>query len=138
MLRNLNGFTLNFCSFEMFHWYLITDFIISKDFCFGSVISASLYSRGSSFFWRTRSKIIKSMKSCMNKELYIRRANTINCGCCDKKQDKSTESIFVTFLSVSQFIFNSRVGKFIFNLKSFKIREIEWFSVRTIGLFRTQ
>ena len=78
------------------------------------------------------------MKPSMYKELYVRRVNTINCGYCDKKSDKSTESIFATFLFVSQFISDSRVDDFFFYLKSFKIREVEWLSVRTIGLFRTQ
>ena len=44
MFRKLNGFLLNssFCSFKIFHWYLITDFFISKDFSFGFLISTSL------------------------------------------------------------------------------------------------
>ena len=33
MFPKFNGFLLNsrFCSFKIFHWYLITDLIISKD-----------------------------------------------------------------------------------------------------------
>ena len=34
MFRKLNGLLLNmrFCSSKIFHWYIITDLIISKDF----------------------------------------------------------------------------------------------------------
>ena len=45
MLRKLNGFLLNsrFCSCKIFHWYLITDLIISKDLSFGFLILTSPY-----------------------------------------------------------------------------------------------
>ena len=48
------------------------------------------------------------------------------------------KGISVTVFFVSQFISDTRVNDFFFYLKSFKIREIEWLSVRNIGLFRNQ
>ena len=63
------------------------------------------------------------MKPCMNKELEIRRVDTINCGYCDKKQGKSTESIFVTFLFVSKFIFDSQVNEFFSTLRVSKLEK---------------
>ena len=58
----------------------------------------------------------------MYKELYIRRVNTINCAYCDKKKDKSTESIFAILLVVSQFILDSQVDEIFVYVKLFKIR----------------
>ena len=47
----------------------------------------------------------------------------MNCGYCDKKYDKATESSFVTFLLVSQFISDSRVGERFFS--TLKVSKLE-------------
>ena len=54
-----------------------------------------------------------------DRNLLTRRVNTINCGYCGKKYDKSTYNIFLTYF-FNQFISDSRI---FFYLKSFKIRE---------------
>ena len=70
--------------------------------------------------------------------MYLQRAQHSKGKYCDEKEDKSTESIFATFLFVSQFLSDSWVDESFFYIKSYKIREIECFSIRNIGLFRTQ
>ena len=51
MLRKLNGFLLNsrFCSFKIFHWYLITDLIISKKFLLAFLFQLSLIKKEAYF-----------------------------------------------------------------------------------------
>ena len=95
MCCKLNEFLLNlpFCSFKIFHWYLITNLIISKDFSLGFLISTSPYYSGSLFFWQTRLTIINFLwnHACTKNSTF--EVLIQYCGYCAKKSDKFTKSI---------------------------------------------
>ena len=73
------------------------------------------------------------MKPCMQKELYVRGVNTINC------VNTTNPQKYLCHLFICQPIHIWHASKRIFfYLKSFRIRKTEWSSVRTIDLFKTQ